>query len=247
MFVRAAVVFGSLLAATPVLAEPLNADAARRFVAGKLFPFTCFEGSTGFGPHLQRRLGRGRRAHARQRQHALHASAGRHAVPEGRRDLLEREGRVLQSVLRSEQDRRQQLPRRGLGLRLCVLRFRAPRRPRRDDPGVGRAGDRGGRAQLDPARTQARGEQAIRGEQARPLRRRSRFRQRRLPGRRAGRHPQHRSRRSVLISSPEKSCTSWCRARAGCRRRRARRLRMCRSCGRDGSAARSRGSGPCPW
>jgi len=49
MVVRAAVVLGSLLAATPVLAEPMNADAARRFVAGKLFAFTCFEGSSGTG------------------------------------------------------------------------------------------------------------------------------------------------------------------------------------------------------
>jgi len=49
MFVRAAVVLASLLAVTPVLAETLNADAARRFVAGKLFSFTCFEGSTGSG------------------------------------------------------------------------------------------------------------------------------------------------------------------------------------------------------
>jgi hypothetical protein len=49
MFVRAAVVLGSLLAITPVLAETMNADAARRFVAGKLFTFTCFEGSTGTG------------------------------------------------------------------------------------------------------------------------------------------------------------------------------------------------------
>ena len=49
MVLRAAVVFGSLLAATPVLAEPMNADAARRFVAGKLFAFNCFEGSSGTG------------------------------------------------------------------------------------------------------------------------------------------------------------------------------------------------------
>ena len=49
MALRAAVVFGSLLAAAPVLAEPMNAAAARRFVAGKLFSFNCFEGSTGTG------------------------------------------------------------------------------------------------------------------------------------------------------------------------------------------------------
>ncbi len=33
----------------PSLAETLNADTARRFVAGKLFAFNCFEGSTGTG------------------------------------------------------------------------------------------------------------------------------------------------------------------------------------------------------
>ena len=49
MGMRAAVVLVSLFAVTPVLAEPMNADAARKFVAGKLFSFTCFEGSTGTG------------------------------------------------------------------------------------------------------------------------------------------------------------------------------------------------------
>ena len=49
MGLRAAVVLVSLLAVTPVLAEPMGAEAARRFVAGKLFAFTCFEGSTGSG------------------------------------------------------------------------------------------------------------------------------------------------------------------------------------------------------
>ena len=49
MVLRAAVALGGLLAVTPVLAEPMNADAARRFVAGKLFSFTCFEGSNGTG------------------------------------------------------------------------------------------------------------------------------------------------------------------------------------------------------
>ena len=49
MGLRAVVVSVSLLAVTPVLAEPMNAEAARRFVAGKLFAFTCFEGSTGSG------------------------------------------------------------------------------------------------------------------------------------------------------------------------------------------------------
>ena len=49
MLLRALVVSVGLLAAAPVLAEPMNAEAARRFVAGKLFAFTCFDGSTGSG------------------------------------------------------------------------------------------------------------------------------------------------------------------------------------------------------
>jgi hypothetical protein len=49
MVLRSVVVAVSLLAATPVLAETLNAESARRFVAGKLFSFTCFEGTSGTG------------------------------------------------------------------------------------------------------------------------------------------------------------------------------------------------------
>ncbi len=45
-FAFAAVV---LFAAFPAMAEPMNADAARRFVAGKLFAFNCFDGSRGSG------------------------------------------------------------------------------------------------------------------------------------------------------------------------------------------------------
>lgn len=49
MIARIAIVAASLLAAAPVLAEPLSGEAARRFVAGKLFAFTCFDGSRGAG------------------------------------------------------------------------------------------------------------------------------------------------------------------------------------------------------
>src|SRR5262249_56323313 len=38
-----------LLAAGSACAESLNPDAARRFVAGKLFAFNCFDGSRGAG------------------------------------------------------------------------------------------------------------------------------------------------------------------------------------------------------
>jgi hypothetical protein len=49
MVLRAAVALTGLLAVAPAFAEPMNAETARRFVAGKLFAFTCFEGSTGTG------------------------------------------------------------------------------------------------------------------------------------------------------------------------------------------------------
>jgi hypothetical protein len=49
MFVRAAAVLTAMTFAAPALAEPLSAEAARHFVAGKLFSFSCFEGTTGTG------------------------------------------------------------------------------------------------------------------------------------------------------------------------------------------------------
>src|ERR1043165_5450420 len=48
MWVRSAALL-TIVAAVPAAAEPMNAEAARHFVAGKLFSFTCFEGSTGSG------------------------------------------------------------------------------------------------------------------------------------------------------------------------------------------------------
>ena len=39
----------ALLASGSALAESLDAEAARRFVVGKLFEFTCFDGSRGAG------------------------------------------------------------------------------------------------------------------------------------------------------------------------------------------------------
>jgi hypothetical protein len=38
-----------LLAAGSAMAEPLNADAARRFVVGKTFAYSCFDGTRGAG------------------------------------------------------------------------------------------------------------------------------------------------------------------------------------------------------
>src|SRR2546422_5367420 len=49
MMVRLAMVIAAMLAASPALAQTMNADMARRFVVGKLFAFTCFDGSRGAG------------------------------------------------------------------------------------------------------------------------------------------------------------------------------------------------------
>jgi len=46
---RYASLVAALLAAGPAVAEPLDADAARRFVVGKQFAFTCFDGTRGAG------------------------------------------------------------------------------------------------------------------------------------------------------------------------------------------------------
>ena len=49
MTAQYAILFLVLMATRPALAESLDADAARRFVVGKQFSFTCFEGSRGAG------------------------------------------------------------------------------------------------------------------------------------------------------------------------------------------------------
>jgi hypothetical protein len=46
-FVLGAVVAGAAI--TPVLAGQMNAEEARRFVSGKVFAFTCFDGTRGAG------------------------------------------------------------------------------------------------------------------------------------------------------------------------------------------------------
>ena len=48
-FVSFAVGLAALAGATPALAENLNADEARRFIAGRQFSYQCFEGTTGRG------------------------------------------------------------------------------------------------------------------------------------------------------------------------------------------------------
>jgi hypothetical protein len=49
MLVRTVVLVAGLLAAGAAAAEPMNPDAARRFVVGKSFAYTCFDGTRGTG------------------------------------------------------------------------------------------------------------------------------------------------------------------------------------------------------
>src|SRR5262245_420300 len=49
MVVRSAILVGGLLATGVASAEPMNADQARRFVVGKVFAYTCFDGTRGAG------------------------------------------------------------------------------------------------------------------------------------------------------------------------------------------------------
>jgi hypothetical protein len=49
MLARFATVIAAVLVAVPAMAQPMNPEAARRFVSGKLFAFNCFDGSRGAG------------------------------------------------------------------------------------------------------------------------------------------------------------------------------------------------------
>ena len=49
MIARSAAAVALLLAAGPAVAQTMNAEAAKRFVTGKLFSYTCVDGSRGLG------------------------------------------------------------------------------------------------------------------------------------------------------------------------------------------------------
>jgi hypothetical protein len=49
MLKRVAVVVLGLVASVPAISEELRPEEARRFIAGKLFAFNCFEGTRGAG------------------------------------------------------------------------------------------------------------------------------------------------------------------------------------------------------
>ena len=49
MIARFAILVAAFVAAGTALAEPMSGEAVRRFVAGKLFAYSCFDGSRGMG------------------------------------------------------------------------------------------------------------------------------------------------------------------------------------------------------
>lgn len=49
MSVRVAAALACAIVASPAVAQELKPEAARQFVAGKLFSYTCFEGTSGAG------------------------------------------------------------------------------------------------------------------------------------------------------------------------------------------------------
>ena len=49
MNTRTAIVLAGLVSALPAQASEMRAEEARRFVIGKLFSYTCFDGTTGAG------------------------------------------------------------------------------------------------------------------------------------------------------------------------------------------------------
>jgi hypothetical protein len=49
MSMRAVIALAGLMAALPAQAREMRAEEARRFVVGKLFSYTCFDGTTGAG------------------------------------------------------------------------------------------------------------------------------------------------------------------------------------------------------
>ena len=127
--VRGVALLLGLLAAVPAVAGEMSADEARRFVIGKLFTYTCFEGTRGQG-----------RVHADGsvvgsiqfqgsgpvRYAALPAGTLRVKGEFGLRLAARAADRAL---LQPGAHRRQQLPRLDFGARICLLRVHPQSRP----------------------------------------------------------------------------------------------------------------------
>ncbi len=118
-----------LLAALPAVAGEMNADEARRFVIGKMFSYTCFEGTRGQG----RVNSDGSVAGSIQFQGSgpvryAHLPANTLQV-KGESVCASLRGMPFQPCFNLERVERHQLPRLGLWSWLCLLRIYPQRRP----------------------------------------------------------------------------------------------------------------------
>ena len=120
-FVLGAVVAGAAIA--PALAGQMNAEEARRFVSGKVFAFTCFDGTRGAGRILDDMGAAGAVQFSRLRSHSSCAVARQYASDPRPGRLRVHQGHSVRALLQSRQERRAQLPRIGLGHELRLLRF----------------------------------------------------------------------------------------------------------------------------
>ncbi len=132
--VRGVALLIGLLAAVPAVAGEMSAEEARRFVIGKLFSYTCFEGTRGQGRvHADGSVvgsiqfqGQGQVRYA-----ALPAGTLR---VKGESVCASLRGLADGALLQSGAHRRDQLPRFGVGTGLRLLRVHPQSGPRTRDP-----------------------------------------------------------------------------------------------------------------
>ena len=115
-----------LLAALPAVAGEMSADEARRFVIGKMFNYTCFEGTRGQG----RVNSDGSVAGSIQVQGAgpvryAHLPANTLQV-KGEAVCATLQGLFHPAMFQPRAHKRQQFPRVDLGAGLCLLRVHSP-------------------------------------------------------------------------------------------------------------------------
>ena len=98
MNTRIAIVLAGLVSALPAQAAEMKAEEARRFVIGKLFSYTCFDGTSGAGRVYADGSVIGT-IRASAGPASLHGDAGRHAESEGRQRVRLCQGHAVRAVL----------------------------------------------------------------------------------------------------------------------------------------------------
>ena len=108
----------------PALAGQMNADEARRFVAGKVFAFTCFDGTRGAGRILDDVRRRRRRSSSPARARSRHVRLpGNTLQVRGQAVCASIKGIPFEPCFNLDKTRRAQFPRLGVGHGLRLLRF----------------------------------------------------------------------------------------------------------------------------